>query len=161
MNPQSADALANLRDIHLPDPVSIWPLAPIWWVLIGSVLLGALTVHLLVRARRRNLKRAAIRELAGIEAGFRSSGDVAGLALGLATLLRRVAITRFPRRDVASLHGAEWTEFLLGASRARGMTEDVASELSLVVYAGPRAAPAEPRVEEWISATRNWIGGNT
>ena len=32
---ESEDPLSQLADIHLPDPVSIWPLAPGWWVLIA------------------------------------------------------------------------------------------------------------------------------
>ena len=62
---ESEDPLSQLADIHLPYPVSFWPLAPGWWVLIG--ILVVIAIWMLVLAFRRLLwkKRleAAQREL--------------------------------------------------------------------------------------------------
>ena len=160
MNSANVQALSDLRDIHLPGAVTFWPLAPGWWLILGGLLALALGVHLHLRARRRSLKRAAVRELDGIEASFRSSGDVARLALSLATLLRRVAIARFPRRDVASLHGRDWSRFLVRTSGDRGLKVEIVHDLSLAVYAGPSAETEASRVEAWTTAARNWIRGN-
>jgi len=160
MNSANVQALSGLRDVHLPDAVTLWPPAPGWWLILGGMLALALGVHLHLRARRRNLKRAAVRELDGIEASFRSSGDVARLALSLATLLRRVAIARFPRRDVASLHGRDWSRFLVRTSGDRGLKVEMVHDLSLAVYAGPSAETEASHVEAWTTAARNWIRGN-
>ena len=160
MNSANAQALSDLRDIHLPGAVTLWPLAPGWWLILGGLLALALGVHLVLRARRRSLKRAAVRELDGIEASFRNSGDVARLALSLATLLRRVAIARFPRRDVASLHGRDWSRFLVATSGDRGLTPKLVHDLSLAVYAGLSADLDGSRVEAWTTAARNWMRGN-
>ncbi len=160
MNSANVQALSDLRDIHLPGAVTLWPLAPGWWLILGGLLALALGVHLHLRARRRSLKRAAVRELDGIEASFRSSGEVARLALSVATLLRRVAIARFPRWDVASLHGCDWSRFLVRTSGDRGLTVEMVHDLSLAVYAGPSAEPEASCVEAWTTAARNWIRGN-
>ena len=160
MNP-TTQALADLRDIHLPDAVALWPLAPGWWILFGSIVAVALAVHLFLRVRRRSLKRAALRELDGIVESLHSGADASDLALRLATLLRRVAIARFRRRDVASLHGADWSRFLIRTSGDRGLTEAVVHDLAFAVYAGPKCAPDASRFEQWITAARHWIGVNT
>ena len=160
MNSANVQALSDLRDIHLPGAVVFWPPAPGWWLILGGLLALALGVHLHLRARRRSLKRAAVRELDGIEASFRSNGDVARLALSLATLVRRVAIARFPKRDVASLHGRDWSRFLVRTSGDRGLTVDLVHDLALAVYAGPSVEPEGSRVEAWTTAARNWIRGN-
>lgn len=160
MNPANTEALAQLRDIHLPGAVSFWPLAPGWWLLLGMLLAIGVAIALYRRARRRSLKRAALRELEGIEQSYRSNGDIGRLALELATLLRRVAVVRFPRRDVASLHGPGWSQFLLRTDAGGGLTEEIVRELSVAIYAGPSAASVASHVDVWSEAARGWIRGN-
>ena len=48
----------NLKDIHLPPEVGLWPLAPAWWVLL-VLILGALvvTIHKFRQHRAKNRYR--------------------------------------------------------------------------------------------------------
>ena len=50
----AADPLAELRDIHLPEAVGYWPLAPGWWLLLVSALVLAGLIVWTVRRYRRN-----------------------------------------------------------------------------------------------------------
>jgi hypothetical protein len=160
MTPTGSDALANLRDIHLPEAVSFWPPAPGWWLAAALLIASALAVILWRRNRRRSVRRAALRELATIQTGFAENGDVSALALRLSTLLRRTAISRFPRRDVASLHGAEWSRFLARTNTSGRLTPELVGELGVSVYAGPRRAEAGSPSEAWTLAVRDWIREN-
>jgi hypothetical protein len=110
----AADPLAGLRGYRLPEPVSWWPPAPGWWllVLLGLVLLGLALVWILRRRRRRAPARAAARELAALRAALARDGDAGAFLRGLSRLLRRYALTRFPRERVAGLTGADWLAFL-------------------------------------------------
>lgn len=108
MNP----ALSQLRDIHLPAPVSWWPPAPGWWLLAAVALLAALGLYARHRLRRRNRwRRLALSELARLRQGHESQPPAALLG-ELSVLLRRVAVSRFPRDEVAALSGDAWLAFL-------------------------------------------------
>jgi hypothetical protein len=105
MNP----ALQDLHDIHLPAPVSWWPPAPGWWLL--AALLALIVIGLLVwrqLRRRNNWRRYALGELATL----RQHSSPASAVRELSVLLRRVAISRFPREEVAALSGDAWLGFL-------------------------------------------------
>ena len=82
-----ATALEQLRDIHLPDAVPMWPPAPGWWFAFGIMILAATVVCLRIRAHRRSLRRAALRELDRVENSYRITSDAAVLARSLSALL--------------------------------------------------------------------------
>ena len=157
MNP-TADPLAGLRDIHLPDAIAFWPPAPLWWAAAGAlILLGACSI-LVARRRRASLRRAALAELDAIERSFQATPDPGALAKRLSALLRRVALSHFERGEVAALHGNAWFEFLSEAGRNKGFPPELASGLERSVYAGPDRAPDRQQASAWITATRRWIG---
>ncbi|OIQ94203.1 hypothetical protein GALL_238320 [mine drainage metagenome] len=110
MNP----ALSQLRDIHLPAPVSWWPPAPGWWLLAAILLLSALGLYGWQRRRRRNRwRRIALGELERLRALQTARQAQPEILLGeLSILLRRSALSCFPREQVASLHGERWLAFL-------------------------------------------------
>jgi len=154
--PPQTDALAALRDIHLPEAVSFWPLAPGWWGALALLISLVVACVLLVRRRRRSARRAALRMLGEAEQRFRSDGDVRALAVALSALLRRVALFRFPRRDVAALHGNDWLRFLADESRSNAFPADVVFGLERSLYA-KHTDPDEVDGEVWIAATSGWI----
>ncbi len=101
------DPLAQLKDIHLPAPVSTWPLSLYWWLAIMAVLLIiAFVIYALFRyIKKTRLTRLALAELATIQQQGCDVND-------LHNLLKRIALTSYPREIVASLHGEAWLKFL-------------------------------------------------
>jgi len=110
----NADPLAQLRPLHLPDPVGWWPPAPLWWVLTAVALLALVVAGraVLARIRRGGYRRAARRELAEALRLAQQSGDAAAFLAQASAILRRAALCRYPRATVASLHGDAWLRFL-------------------------------------------------
>jgi uncharacterized protein DUF4381 len=108
-------ATLALRDIHLPDSVSWWPLAPGWWVLLLLIIIIIVFVIFLVRYRQ-NYRASAVRlaklELERIEKEFKSNKDKSSLIQELSKLVRRVSISLFKRSESASLTGQDWLLFL-------------------------------------------------
>lgn len=107
-------ALAQLKDIHLPTPIGIWPLAPGWWLIIVlATLLTALISYLSWQRYCRNrAKKRALILLDQFKNNYDNYSSNTQTAAHLSTLLRRVAIAYYPRHDVAGLQGQNWLNFL-------------------------------------------------
>lgn len=99
-----------LRDIHLPEPVSWWPLATGWWLLLGLLVVMALLPFVMRYLRRRrsrpDYKRQALEMFRSIRQS-EATNSVQQLR-DISQLLRRVALSYLPRQQVASLTGQEW-----------------------------------------------------
>jgi len=101
----SAVDLSQLRDIHLPDPVSWWPPAIGWWLLVlFTIMLVAVAFWFYRNWRRQHWRREALAELAAIEKNDNDHEQLKQLSV----LLRRIMMTREPRLQVASLTGSQW-----------------------------------------------------
>ncbi len=110
MNP----AQLPLRDLHLPDPVGWWPLAPGWWMLLALAALGVaylLRKYAALRAKGA-ARRHALRELQRQVAEYAQHGNAVKLAAGMSELVRRTMLAYAPRDDVAGLTGEAWLEWL-------------------------------------------------
>jgi hypothetical protein len=141
-----------LRDIHLPGPVSWWPPAPGWWLLVGLAL-GALVFALLYRMRLR-VRRVALRALGEIERSYAAHGNGQRLAADVSALLRRVCLTYRPRETVASLTGNAWRAQLLSLSTAHdALSAPVAEQ---IVY-GPYNPAQHIEPEMLMAQTRLWL----
>jgi hypothetical protein len=123
--PLESDPLAALRDWHLPDPVSWWPPAPGWWLVAGLVLALMVIALRWWRAYRRRTApaRTALAELAVLRSRLTESGDGRSFGAGVSVLLRRLALARYPRDQVAGLAGPRWLAFLDRTGGAGAFTQ--------------------------------------
>lgn len=103
-----------LRDLHLPDVVGLWPLAPGWWVLMVLAVAGAiyLLYQLLLRWRFNAARRLALRELTRLRRDFEDGVDATVLSKALSELVRRSMLAYAPRAEVAGLTGDTWLSWL-------------------------------------------------
>ncbi len=111
--PNQADPLEQLRDIHLPDTVSLWPLAPGWWLVIIVLLITVAvgSTLLLKRYRRNAYRRSAISKLERLDR-YRHDGDFSNYLQQVNLLLRQTALSFSEREAIASLTGKDWLAFL-------------------------------------------------
>jgi len=155
MDPKLVSALESLRDIHLPPPVSSWPLAPGWWALAAFVVLAAAALAWELRRRRASVRRLALRELSALEARFGAHADRVELAVSLTTLLRRVALARRVSAEAGSLHGEPWIALLTKDVAHRAGSPQIARDLIQTAYRGERASGGDPSA--WIAFADSWI----
>lgn len=151
MNP-----LEELRDIHLPPSPALWPPAIGWWVLalLALIALGFLVQQLLRLYRRQRRRRAAFAALQHARRALQ--GDVRDLAAELSVLLRRVALTRFPRHQVAALSGEAWLQFLDETGGAGRFAEGPGRALTHAPY----QPSAQLNGRELYDLVRDWIHKN-
>lgn len=105
----SKELLSQIEDIYEVTPVSIFPLAPIYYIaLILTVVCAFIGVFLYKRNTRykNSWKHDAQKELKILS----SKSKISHKELFL--LLKKIAIRKFPRNEIANLHGDEWISWL-------------------------------------------------
>jgi len=152
--------LDRLHDIVMPPPGPWWPPAAGWYWVLGF-LFGAVLVLLVLawlRRQRNRYRREALAELARQEAALREPAARTAALAALAELLKRAALTAFPREQVAHLTGPAWFEFLDRTGRTTAFREGAGAILERAAYAPVIAAALDgPGAGELVSLVRRWL----
>jgi hypothetical protein len=149
-----------LRDLHLPEAIGWWPLAPGWWVVLAmaAAALGYVAWRLFRRWQFHAPRRYALRELARFEAEYLEHRDPVMLGKQLSELLRRGMLAYAPREEVAGLTGEEWLAWLdEGMPLPYFHTEGGKSLLNLP-YRDPQGDFSDIDVDALVSAVRMRLG---
>jgi hypothetical protein len=151
-----ADPLAQLRDIHLPDPISAWPPGPGWWllaVLLACTLIAAFTWWL--RRHRANAWRRQARSALNVAyRQYRLSEDEIAYLQEMNEILKRAALQQFPREEVARLSGSNWEAFLDAQWRKVPDTAFTRLEFADCAY---RPGPGGVDIEALHRLGRRWV----
>jgi len=102
--------LDQLKDIHLPEPVTFFPNAPGWWLLVIVSL--ALVGYFIYRHYRYKHLIALIKPATQEVENLKKSTPSASSLAQLSALLKRISLVYFPKAQVASLKGKQWLKFL-------------------------------------------------
>lgn len=102
------DPLAQLKDIHLPEQIHNYPIAPGWWILLFIITTTIIYffVKWLKAYRFAKAKRQAIKLLAEIDDAEENQNN------DIMNLLKWAALQYFPRVQVAPLFGQQLQHFL-------------------------------------------------
>ena len=157
---QDPTSLERLHDIVVPPLAPWWPPAPGWyWVLgIGLVLVLVLVIRFFLRWQQNRYRREARAELAVHERALTDPGRRAEAVSAIAGLLKRAALTAFPREQVASLTGRKWFAFLDETGRTTAFSARSGATLEQAAY-DPRTADTltDKQLQETITAVRWWL----
>jgi hypothetical protein len=149
MNPDPT-SLDRLHEVIVPQPVPWWPPAP-GWIVIGC-LLALILVYWLIRSVRQWQSNCYRREALELLENAHSSGAE------LATLVKRVALSVYPRTRVASLTGEQWLAFLDQTGRTDAFTKGSGRWIARLAYE-PHLITSLPDAERGglLAAVRDWI----
>jgi hypothetical protein len=149
MNPDPT-SLERLHEVILPVPVPWWPPAP-GWIIVCAALVTMLSWWL-TRAIRHWLSNSYRREALELLDKVDCSGAE------LATLIKRVALSAYPRERVASLTGEEWMAFLDRTGSTDVFTRGEGCWLASLAYEPKLAGSLSEAEQKGLRmAARNWI----
>ena len=131
----SEELLAQLADIHLPADISFWPPALGWWVLALLLLIASsfATRKLYKKAEQRKACQYALAELENcLEKLDESAGQKKLLQYvnDVNTVLRRVALVKFPESNPGSLVGETWIAFIRRTGNSSQLDDQLSTALS-------------------------------
>ena len=147
------DNLPEIRDIYIPESVSIFPLAYGWWVILSAFILFIVFIKFFIWGIRKSRKIYALNQLKKINVV-----KPVPAAVQMSELLRRIC--HFKYKEATALYGKEWLEFL----NTHSSKEISGDEAKLLVYAP--FMQQEDMLYSVETATklksfcRQWIGAN-
>ncbi len=152
--PNVPDPLQELRDVHLPDPISWWPPAFGWWMIIGLLLIvGSLILWARAYRQRTQPRRVALAQLEQVKQHYAAHADNQWAITQVSNLLRRYALAVFSRSQVAGLSGQSWLQFLDTTGHTNQFSEGPGRSLRSGPYQSHGSMVASdllPLVERWI-----------
>lgn len=147
------DNLPELRDIHLPIGVSIWPPAYGWGVILLSLIVIFVLIQVFLFLRRKSKKIYAQNLLKSID-----TDNIVISAQNISEILRRICIYKY--KKAATLFGKDWINFLNQHSK-KPLSEKSAQLLNTAPYISTDTKVFETKdVEELAEFCKNWIGEN-
>lgn len=97
--------LPEIRDIYIPDGVSVFPLATGWWFILAAILFIVFFLKFLFWGVKTSKKYYALKKLKKID-----TTQPVEAAIQMSELLRRICTVKF--QEASSLYGEEWINFL-------------------------------------------------
>ncbi len=148
------DPLQDLRDVHMPDPISWWPPAYGWWMIIMLfIVVIGIGVWAAARYRQSRFRRLALTRLNQVKQQYAMDANEQLAIIQLSQLVRRYALAMFPRSEVAGLSGQSWLEFLDQVGKAHLFSDGPGQILRSSPYQsrfGSSLARLFPLIEQWI-----------
>jgi len=145
-----------LRDLHLPEAIGWWPLAPGWWVVIALAAAGLVVLlrrYLRTRARGA-ARRYALLQLNELTAEFEQHHDAVAFSGALSALLRRTMLAYAPRQEVAGLTGDEWLAWLDKDLDQPRFQSEAGRKLLELPYLAPRDDVSAMDLVDVVAAVR-------
>jgi hypothetical protein len=122
----------ELAPLDYAQPISWWPLAPGWWLVIIFLLAAMILLcHWLLKRKRANaFRKQALAELKNISCLEPSHAQLTEVN----ALLKRVAVTLYPRSIASIKYGNDWLTWLDRTGNTKGFTQGEGQVLKHGLY---------------------------
>ena len=149
------DPLSQLRDIHLPDPISYWPPAIGWWLLVVLlfILASFMVIYVVRWYHKRSYRRHAIKALNTLYKAYKKEKDSALYTFNINMLLKRSSVFCYGKNRVSKLTGDDWLGFLDDS----GNTTDFTQGAGIVLASAPYTHAADIDAIALKQCCESWI----
>lgn len=157
--PKTADfgnpLLAGIEEIRLPPAIDYWPVAPGWDYLTAAlfILLSIVVIKKMRLWWKNRYRRAAVSRLEQLQ---RVNSHPAEQLQAISVLLKATALQVYPRREIASISGQKWPEYLNRRAGREYFDERSRDLLGEVNYRGAAAIP-EQEISRLFDQVSDWI----
>jgi len=148
--------LSQLKDIHLPNAISDWPIAFGWWTLLILIVLtigAGLYFWRRYKAKNAN-KKAALQLLELTYIQFKSDQNSHNFLQHSNQVLKRFCLKQYPA--AVSLSGSAWTDFLIRHSEKTFFNENLVHAMSQGIY----QSNCQYDADELYKACSSWLKNN-
>lgn len=145
--------IPEIRDIHIPQGVSIYPLAYGWWVMLVVGILSIVGMWFVFWAIKTSKKYYALKTLNNIQVS-----SIVSSAIEMSELLRRICNIKY--KEASSLYGKEWSDFLVNKTNFK-ISERALNLLIFAPFMDKNSNQCSIEdAKELKDFCKNWIGAN-
>jgi len=150
----------DLKDVLLPDSISLWPVAYGWWLLLICLILALLILLFLIRRRhiKNRPKNYALKKLDAIAISFENQhlnlAERQSMLSEINQLLKRLAMHHYGCDDhIQSLYGQAWLLFLDDKGNTHAFSKGPGAVLGQQLYNPKQKFTHKPL----LTICRTWI----
>ena len=153
-----ADLLQQMHDITELDPISNWPLAVGWWLII-TLLFGVVIGGLVFYKRRKAYRNSWLYLIYTNLVTLEKEVDLHSkkyIITELSENLRQLAVKKYSRQECASIAGGPWLEWLEQRDKKKFAWTKHGRVLADGPYAPNLAAISNAEIILLIKAAKRW-----
>lgn len=146
----------DLHDIVPAPAAGFWPPAPGWWLLavVLLVIIYFIAQRLIRYWHQRRLQTRLLHELDSL-----STKQPEQVVINISKLLRRVALMKYTREEVASLSGDAWLHFLDKTGGDGNFKNGIGKKLATLPYTSQQQISNSDN-QALIALARSWLEKN-
>ena len=145
--------MVEIRDIYIPQDVSVFPLAYGWWVILFAIVLFVVSLKFILWGIKTSKKLYALKKLKQI-----NQENPIIFAIEVSELLKRICNVKYKKASV--LHGSEWVNFLNEHTKSK-LSQKTSELLMYAPFINKNEKKyTEKEVSELNVFCKQWIGDN-
>ncbi|WP_075591341.1 DUF4381 domain-containing protein [Labilibacter marinus] len=147
---------SSIGELMEPEAIAFSFAAPGWMMLLLLILLVLLAFAIWKRYqyKKNKYRRVAINELNALN---NSNNEISAVILNTIFLLKRVAIAAYGRKEVASINGSFFFQFLKSKTNTAVFSDELEIIFTKHLYEGNKAELTNNELELLHRQSINWI----